>query len=162
MNEDSTTPMASADVRLCEITRKSLRAVLALKVTPEQEAFVATNAQSIAEAHFARDAWFRAIYAGDTPVGFLMLSDVPEKAEYFLWRLMIAAPHQGKGYGRRAIELLIEHVKTRPNATALYTSHREGPGGPGGFYRALGFVPTGEMEEGEHLLRLELGSSSVC
>jgi diamine N-acetyltransferase len=62
--------------------------VLNLSVAEAQEKVVASNAVSIAQAYFARDrAWFRAIYAGDTVVGFLMLEDQPEVEEYFLWRL---------------------------------------------------------------------------
>ena len=52
--------------------------------------------------------WIRAIYAGEEPVGFLMTSEAPDRGEYFLWRLMIAGPYQGKGYGRQAIQLLID------------------------------------------------------
>ena len=41
--------------------------------------------------------WMRAIYAGDTPVGFLMTSEAPDRGDYFLWRLMIDARFQGDG-----------------------------------------------------------------
>ena len=62
-------------IELREVTRDNLRAVLKLSVAPEQEKFVASNAHSIAEAHFDPNAWFRAIYAGEVPV--LLLSFVP-------------------------------------------------------------------------------------
>ena len=117
---------------------------------------VAPNARSIAQAHFSDKAWFRAIYADQTPVGFIMLYDDPEEPEYFLWRLMIAGPHQGNGYGRRAVELLIEYVKTRPGAKELRTSYVPVEGGPEGFYRRLGFQPTGEVDDGEVVMRLPL------
>jgi diamine N-acetyltransferase len=106
---------------------------------------VAPNAISIAQAHFSEHAWFRAIYADDTPVGFLMLYDDPQEQEYFLWRLMIAGPHHGKGFGRRAIALLADYVRTRPGAIVLETSCGQGPGSPEGFYRKLGFERNGEM-----------------
>jgi RimJ/RimL family protein N-acetyltransferase len=32
---------------------------------------------------------------------------------------MIAESHQGKGYARRAMELLIEHIRGRPMAEEL-------------------------------------------
>ena len=50
----------TATVELREITKDSLAAVLDLAVEPEQEQYVATNARSIAEAHFEPHAWFRA------------------------------------------------------------------------------------------------------
>jgi diamine N-acetyltransferase len=154
---DSQIPADSvATVSLREITAETLRSILSLSVTKEQEKFVASNAVSIAQAHFSEHAWFRAIYADETPVGFLMLYDDPEKAEYFLWRFMIDQEHQRKGYGRRALELLIEYVKTRPNAKELFVSHAPGDGSPGGFYRKLGFEYTGEEDHGELVMKLSL------
>lgn len=145
-----------ATVSLREVTKENLKSVLNLHVTKEQEKFVASNAVSIAEAYFAEDAWFRAIYVGEKPVGFLMISDIPEKAEYYLWRFMIDARHQGKGYGRQAMELLIQYIKTRPNAEVFYTSHRKGEGSPEGFYQKMGFEHTGEEENGEFFMKMEL------
>lgn len=144
-------------VSLREITKETLRDVLTLSVARGQEQYVASNAVSIAQAHFHEDAWFRAIYDGDTPVGFVMLSDIPEKAEYFLWRMMIDRKHQRKGYGTRALELLVDHVRTRPNATHLHVSYKTGEGSPEGFYTRFGFIPTGDVDEdGEHLARIAL------
>ena len=125
--------------------------ILELRVAKGQRRFVASNAVSIAQAHFSPEAWFRAIHAGETPVGFLMMSVNLEHGEYYLWRFMIDARHQGKGYGRRAMELLIEHVKGQPKAKELTLSHVPGDGSPEGFYRKLGFEHTGE-EEGEELV----------
>jgi diamine N-acetyltransferase len=109
----------SAIVTLREITKENLDSILNLKVALTQENFVASNAVSIAQAHFYPEvAWFRAIYADETPVGFVMLEDDPANSSYFLWRFMIDARFQKCGFGRRALELAIEHVKTRPGAKA--------------------------------------------
>lgn len=145
-------------VSLREITAETVRAVCQLSDTlPEaQQKMVAPNALSIAQAHFSDKAWFRAIYAGETLVGFIMLYDDPDEHEYFLWRLMIAGPYQGKGYGKRALELLADHVRTRPGAEALYTSYVPVEGGPEGFYRKFGFEPTGEVDDGELVVKLNL------
>lgn len=144
-------------IQLREVTKANLREVLRMKVAPEQERFVASNAISIAQAHFDPEvAWFRAIYDGDTPVGFLMLDDNPHARTYTLWRLMIDTRHQRKGYGRRAIELLVAHVKTRPGATELLTSCVDAAGGPGPFYERLGFAYTGVLDEGERVMRRPL------
>jgi diamine N-acetyltransferase len=85
-----------------------------------------------------------------------MLYDDDEKQEYFLWRLMIAGPHQGKGFGRQAIDLLLDYVRTRPGAKALLTSFVPDARGPGKFYQRLGFRPTGKILEGETVVRLNL------
>lgn len=140
----------------------NLHAVLALEVAPSQRQFVATNAKSIAAAHFHPEAWFRAVYAGDQAVGFLMLHDESLRPKprqpgyYFLWRLMIDASQQGRGFGRRAVELLVDHVRGRPDASELLTSCRRGPGSPEEFYLKLGFRPTGQESHGELELRLPL------
>lgn len=145
------------DVTLRPITKDTVRSILALKVAPAQERFVAANAVSISQAYFQREvAWFRAVYAGDAPVGFVMVEDDPEKASYCLWRFMIDARHQGTGIGRRALEQVIAHVRTRPGAKALFTSVVPGEGSPGPFYEKMGFVYTGEEDDGELVLRLDL------
>ncbi|GAC1345773.1 MAG: GNAT family N-acetyltransferase [Ktedonobacteraceae bacterium] len=143
-------------VSLREITAKTVWDICELRVAPNQENFVAPNAFSIAQAHFSDVAWFRAIYAGETPVGFIMLSDDAKKPEYYLWRLMIASEHQGKGFGRRAVLQLIDYVRTRPGATQLLVSYEPGEGSPRDFYRKLGFEETGEVDAGEIVMRLRL------
>ncbi|MCU0281102.1 MAG: GNAT family N-acetyltransferase [Acidimicrobiia bacterium] len=146
----------TVEVTLREVTADTVRAVCRLQVGPGQERFVAANAVSIAQAYFEPKAWFRAIYAAEDPVGFVMLYDDPEKPEYYLWRLMIAAEHQRKGYGREALRLLVEHVRSRPGARELLTSAVPGEGSPRPFYESVGFVATGEVDDGEEVLRLAL------
>ena len=128
-----------------------------MNVSQAQKEMVAPNAVSIAQAHFEEKAWFRGIYADETPVGFIMLFDNPEEPVYFLWRLMVAEDYQGLGYGRKAVAHLVQYVKTRPNATELKVSHvKEVPGNPGPFYKKLGFEYTGEEKGGELMMRLAL------
>jgi diamine N-acetyltransferase len=146
------------EVTLREITEETVRGICMLSdtLTEPQKYVVAPNAISLAQAHFSPYAWFRAIYAGPAPVGFLMLYDNGDEHEYFLWRLMIAEPYQGRGYGRQAIERLVEYVRTRPEAKELLVSYHEGEGSPKGFYLKLGFEPTGDMAGEEFVARLPL------
>ncbi len=143
-------------VTLREVTADTVRAICRLAVRPDQAQFVANNAVSIAEAHFAPYAWFRAIYAGETPVGFVMVSDRPEMPDYFLWRFMIDARYQKMGFGRTALEQVIARIRTRPGAVKFETSIVPGEGTPQGFYESLGFRLTGDVEEGELVMRLDL------
>lgn len=149
-------PQRDREITLREITAETVRAICDLTVRQDQRRFVAPNAVSIAQAHFSKQAWFRAICAGETPVGFVMLEEQPEKPEYYLWRFMIDARYQRHGFGRRALELVIERVRTLPGATELLTSVLPAPGGPQAFYEKLGFRLTGKYEEGEALMRLPL------
>jgi len=148
-------------VSLREVTAETVRAICSLEVSPEQRGYVAPNAVSIAQAHFEPRAWFRAVYAGEQPVGFVMLHDDPEKREYYLWRFMIGAEHQGKGYGRAALDLVVEHVRGRPGADALVSSYVPGEHGPRDFYVGYGFVETGEVDEGEVVIRLPLAAGGA-
>lgn len=149
-------PGTDAVVTLRPVTDENFRDVINLSVSDLQKQFVASNVYSLAQAYVNPEAWVRAIYAGEAPVGFLMLADEPEIPEYFLWRFMIDARYQGRGYGRRAIELLVDYVRTRPEATELLVSYEQGEGGPEPFYRKLGFEPTGEVIDGEMVARLVL------
>ena len=148
-------------VELREVTRDTVRAVCKLDAGDGGRQ-VAPNAISIAEAYFSSEAWFRAIHAGEQLVGFLMLydptlSESPEENEFFLWRLMIDREHQGKGYGRDAVERLVEHVRTRPGAQRLLVSHVKQAERLARFYTALGFRYTGREDGGELELARVLG-----
>lgn len=156
--------MTEPDIHFQRLTAKNVRAVCKLSETlpPSQRKMVADNALSIAQAHCSEHAWMRAIYAGDTPIGFVLLhigSDYEDGIDcpgYFLWRLMIAGPYQGQGYGQTAMERLLAHLRAQ-GVPVLYTSCGLGEASPEGFYRKLGFTPTGEMynDEIELVLKIE-------
>ena len=148
----------AATVELREITQDSLQAVLDLAVAPEQRQYVATNARSLAEAHFEPRAWFRAIYADNDPVGFVMVFRDPPN-DYFVWRFMVDARYQGKGYGRRALELLVEEAR-KDGAREMKLSYHPGEHSPHDFYTRFGFEDTGEVEGDEIVMRLTLADSS--
>ena len=145
-------------VTLREITKDTLNATLALRVEDDQQHLVASNERSIAQAYFSEQAWFRAVYVDEEPVGFLMMYLDESKAEYFLWRLMIDHRYQEMGYGRMAMELAITHVRSLPDATELLTSFMPEVGNAGPFYENLGFRETGEMDDGEVVMSLDLKS----
>ena len=142
-------------VTLRRITSETLDDILALSVSEAQKAFVASNERSIVQAHFDEGAWFRAVYADDTPVGFVLLHDESlcetprEKGYFYLWRLMVDQRYQRMSFGRRTLRLLIAHVKTRPDAERLHTSWRQEEGNAAGFYEKLGFKITGVDDAGE-------------
>jgi diamine N-acetyltransferase len=143
------------DVELREITAETVRVVTALRVAPEQEGYVAANAISIAEAYYEPKAWFRAVAAGEELVGFAMVYRDPLAGEFYVWRFMIDARHQGRGYGRRAMELLIDEAR-RDGAEHVTLSVVPGDRSARDFYAALGFEETGKVEDGEVEMRLPL------
>jgi diamine N-acetyltransferase len=143
------------NVTLETITADTVRAVTRLAVHPEQQGFVASNAVSLAQALFSDEAWYRVICADGEMVGFVMLADEtlkpepPAEPNIGLWRLMIDARHQRRGIGRAAMALIVAHVRSRPGVRSFYTSWVPAPSGPEPFYRGLGFVPNGEIDDGE-------------
>jgi len=158
------------DIHFERITARTVLQICELSETlrPRHREVVTDNAVSIAQAHFSENAWLRAIYADDRPVGFLMLhvgSDYADGIDcpgVFLWRFMVSGPEQGKGYGRRAMELLFDHLRAL-GIPELYTSCEVGEGSPEGFYRKLGFVPTGGYygEEIELIYRLDSDDNRI-
>ena len=149
--------MRGPEVSLREITKETFWEILRLKVAPEQEKFVAPNAASLAEALFnPGTVWYRAIYAGGAPAGFVMMELKTAEQKYFLWRFMIDARYQGQGIGRRALELVMAHVRSLPGGTVLETSCVPGEGSPGPFYEKMGFAYTREKEDGELVMRRNL------
>jgi diamine N-acetyltransferase len=146
------------EVSLREITAETVVGICLLSetLTEPKRNYVAPNARSLAQAHFNSHAWFRAIYAGKAPVGFLMIVDNDEDEEYFVWRFMIAEPYHERGYGSQAMERLVDYIKTRPGAKELLVSCGQGDGSPEEFYEKVGFEHTGDKVGDEVVLRLEL------
>ena len=62
-------------MELQAITFETVRSYIMLEVSANQRAYIATNAVSIAEAHFSPGAWLRGVCEENEPVGFVMLFD---------------------------------------------------------------------------------------
>jgi diamine N-acetyltransferase len=151
-------------VGLREISDANRDAVLALEVKAEQQRYVGSVADALEDALAIPEgkAWSRAIYLADEPVGFVMMSwnVIPDPPRiigpWFLWKLLIDQSRQGQGIGRTTVRLIADMVRAE-GAVQLLTSYVEGEGDPGGFYRRLGFIPTGERDDhGEAILVLHL------
>ncbi len=147
-------------VTLREVTRHNIQALMALDAGDGGQQ-VASNAKSMAQAAVYGEAWPRAIYAGEEPVGFVMLYDPsrvaePEDPQFFLWRLMVDTAWQGRGIGLAALRLVIEHARTRPHPGEMFTSIVEPAPHLMAFYGSAGFELTDEHVDGERVLRLAL------
>ena len=168
-------------IELKEITYENIEKILELKVAKHQEDFVSNNVYSIAEAYCSlkEDKYPHtalAIADGEETVGFLMYEYCPSLPErddrdedneeeyfqdapyYHLFRYMIGEQHQDKGYGRVAMEKLIEHMKGRPQgpADAIYICYSPPNVVAKKFYEAFGFEDTGQVVDGEYITRLAI------
>ena len=153
----------ATDVQLREVTTDNQRTISALRTFRFQERLVAPVVGSFADALAPEVVdgapvlpWFRAIYVGDEPAGFLMTAEVTDAhPEPYLWRFLIDRRHQGRGVGRAALAILTDRLRAEGHRT-LMTSWVDAPFGPAPFYRELGFVETGEMDGSEVVARLTL------
>jgi diamine N-acetyltransferase len=149
-------------ISLRRIDESNRKAVEALEVSPEQQGFVSNAADSIREAAGEPDgrALYWAIYAEETPIGFVMISDDVGGAGYFpqyLWKLFIDQRYQGRGYGTATLDHIADYFRRRPEVRAMRTSCGQGKGSPLGFYERYGFEQTGEIVfDNEILLQYEL------
>jgi diamine N-acetyltransferase len=143
------------EIELREITSETVRAICNLEVAADQRRFVAPNAVSIAEAHFEPKHWMRAIYVDGEAAGFVLTYEDAAEGTNYVWRFMVAEDYQGRGIGRRAMELLLDRWRGL-GAAAAALSVVEGNPAAVGFYESLGFRLTGEREHGELVMRLDL------
>jgi diamine N-acetyltransferase len=143
-------------VTLRPLTRDNLWAVVALKLHPGQEAFVADNIDSIANASVEPTFVPLAVYADDELVGFVMYGQHPETGAWWVIRLMIDRKRQGKGYGRAAMEAVIAMMAERVGCDEIVTSFDPANTAAATLYASLGFQPTGEIEDDEPLVCLTL------
>ena len=80
------------------------------------------------------------------------------KGNYNLWRLMIDHHYQNRGYGKEAVRLALEFVKTFPCGKAEYCwlSYEPENKIASQLYHLFGFVETGEMDGDERIAILKL------
>ena len=121
--------------------------------------FVASNAVSLAEAwlHYEHhDTHPFAVYHTEELVGFMMVHEDRAKGVLDLWRLAIAREHQGRGYGSAALSRLIALARESGRYTCIAIGYMEGNDRARHIYEKLGFRPTGLVEDGEIIMRLDL------
>jgi histidinol dehydrogenase len=160
-------PAKAFDFNVRLVDESLVSAVLKLEVAAGQKAFVAPAATSLAQAAYQPASRALALCDGDQPVGLLLLidtrldkdSDAPPP-QLYIWRLMIDAKHQRRGLGRRAMAYVVEEAK-RLGLTKIGLSHVDKPGHAGPFYEALGYQYTGEVDEGELKMMLDLTEKSA-
>jgi len=159
-------------IRLEKINGKNVWEILKLKVAKEQEEFVAPNDLSIIEAYIVISgnghAYPFGIYEDDKPVGFLMIGyDVDDSFEnspkiaygnYGIWRLMIDEKYQNKGYGKAALQLALDFIKSFPcgKAEYCYLSYEPENINAKRLYFGFGFAENGEMDDDEIVAVLKL------
>lgn len=144
------------NVTLKEITKENWRQAIDLKVRDDQKTFVASNLFSIAQSKVEPYLVPLGVYDGDTMVGFAMYGRDPEDGSYWIVRLMVGEGHQGKGYGRAAVDELVKLMSAMPDCNEVKLSCVPDNVGAETLYVNYGFEKTGIVEDGENVFRLPL------
>ena len=135
------------------VDASNLDAVMKLEVAAGQRRFVATVPVSLAQVAYEPAGRAVAMFDGDDAVGMMLLYDArldkdKPDGQLYVWRLLVDARHQGRGYGRLAVAWVIDEAR-RLGFKTVGLSHVDLPGGPAGFYAKLGFAYTGEVDDSE-------------
>lgn len=142
-------------ISFTEIDRDNFFNVIKLNVTEEQKSFIATNLFSIAQAKAFPECIALAIYDDDVLIGFTMYCIDFEDHEYWIYRLMIDAKYQLKGYGRATMQKLINIIKEDKQHHVIYISFEPNNLGAKHLYETLGFKADGRVIDGEIVYKLE-------
>lgn len=145
-------------IKLQEVTKENWLDCIRLSLYPEQEGNVAPNVDSIAESKFEPNNQLRAIYQQDKVIGFLAFcveNDPPDPDLYWLFRFMIDKNYQGRGYGTKALHLVIKEIKDL-GAKYIQTMHKPKNQIAGKLYQKAGFSYIGKLEEGDLLMEMKI------
>jgi len=140
-------------VELRDITRANFDECIQLKVAADQAGFVADNLMSIAQSKVLPNLEVKAVYHGEEMVGFVMYGLESENGRYYLVRLMVGEKHQGKGHGRAATLAVIERLSAEDGCDEVYLSFVPENAVAEKLYDSIGFVKTGEIDEGEIVMK---------
>ena len=157
-------------IRFEKITFDNYDECIALDPGIEGRKLVAPNVNSLAISSVAKEnnvciPMRYAIYADEVMVGFIVMSFLGKDLDndedenvYDVWRFMIDEKFQGKGYGRESLVKAIEFIKTFPYgpARSLILSYQPGNNVGSNLYKSVGFKETGEVEDGEIVMSLDL------
>ncbi|MFL6232366.1 MAG: GNAT family N-acetyltransferase [Thermoanaerobaculia bacterium] len=149
-------------IRLREVTRADAADLYRWRMDPETRRQFHDTREVPYEAHLAyldrhlapanTDRWLIVEAAGE-PVGAIALYDLSADGSEAEWgRFVIAPEHRGKGWGRRALELLIDHAREL-GLRRLRCEVLAGNAAAEELYRRLGFTETGSYQDGGRTFR---------
>ncbi|MCL2575981.1 MAG: GNAT family N-acetyltransferase [Defluviitaleaceae bacterium] len=162
-------------IELRKVTHDNFDDILKLKLPKEQERFVAPNIFTLAEAYKDlinndKPPMVFAINKDDEVIGLcamefndidddeILYEKFGDTTTYNFFRFMIDEKHQRKGYGKQALEKIIDFLKTQPQGKACSITVCYEPDNEVAkkMYFALGFEETECEENGEMIARLAL------
>ncbi|MFS0557829.1 GNAT family N-acetyltransferase [Brevibacillus sp. 179-C9.3 HS] len=142
------------NLTLKEITSENWEECIELQPADDQKEFVASNLYSIAQSQFLPGFEKLAVYNDQDMVGFVMFGKDPDDSQYWIYRLMIDAQYQRKGYGAETMRQVIQKIKAKPDTTDIIVAYHPDNHAVASLYEKLGFQVIGEAPWGEIMTRL--------
>lgn len=141
------------------VTEQIRAQALALRVGPGQEHFVETVQACLEEADQIADWEPVVIRDGDQIIGFSMYGFMrcENRARVWFDRLLIDWHYQHRGYGRQAVQTLLERMKAEFPGQDIYLSAYDDNQVAIRLYESFGFRFNGELDiNGEKVMVLNV------
>ena len=145
----------SSSVTVERASRKDHGHLLSLHPHPDQAAFVASNGASLDEAEDNPACVPLIIRVSGEPVGFAMYALDGDDGNYWIYRLMIDARFQRRGYGRAALNRIIQILSELPGCSCVMLGVKPENEGARRLYEHAGFRMTGDAIDGELVMRYD-------
>ncbi len=146
----------AAHVTLQDINEDNFESFMDMELPEHQRNYLDSNAYSIAQSKFYPDFFTRGIYCDGEPAGFLLYDcraeDIP--GLYGIYRFMVDYPQQGKGIGRKAMALLLDELRAKPDVERIIIYYKPDNTVAREFYRSFGFSECGIDEQGEMIAEI--------
>lgn len=144
-------------IALRPITEDNFIDAFNLKLKDGQERFVSHPIRSLAQAYVYRDRCQPfGIYSGEMMVGYVMVIYDRDVPEYDIWHMMIDISQQGNGFGKAALELVLNYIKGKPfgdSGRVALTCNKDNSAALN-LYKSFGFELTGGEDDDEVELAL--------
>lgn len=142
-------------IQLRPVTKENFQAVIDLKIKESQAGMLNSNLYSMAQAKVDERLEPLGIYDNDTLVGFALLQyfDDVVPSYVFVKRYMIDGEFQNQGYGKAALQLVNDYIKSEGYAFAELMHYPENELAAH-LYSSMGYELTGFIREGEPVRRL--------
>lgn len=143
----------SPAVTLHAVDAATWRDVADLAPTPEQSAWVAPVTRYLCLCVYDGIWQPLAIRVDGRVVGFVMWAFDDSEGSHWIGGLVVDAAHQGRGIGRAAVQALLARFEASPGYREAALTYDPTNIVARDLYRSLGFVETGEEDDGEVVAR---------
>lgn len=139
------------NVSLVDVTQNNWLEICRMYPGDEGNEYVASNAISLVEAQYSNGGhWVtKGIMNQGKIIGFTMYGWSQNESQYELCRFLIDQKFQGRGYGQKALKVIIDELKNEYDCRKVFLG--TSPENKRGFhvYEKFGFIQTGEVVDGE-------------